>query len=808
MSRKVPIQPYEKPMTYKKYKRKNSLSPGAAVLFLVAIWYVLIGKDVLPQMVNNMQGVASKEVQEEKFYYEFPCSEANFARIIALTLGGEEVPLDQLDNSENELWYEKYYSILEDLGIESLKKEEAFDVLNGSKLHNVLQELFGKNTLGKDLERKEQLYLYEVIEAYDAALQTQNKSISYESLTILATPADEMQLEAWKLATDKGKFSFEGLVLDPLKNQTLSVAVWQDHLLGVMEIENTSGIIKECKIVKVTENEVTFEVAGMTFSYEQNQVIMQNSVGTIGQIELAGGKITNFMPETKQEVDTLVSISENEITLEKAGSFSYGQVNVYDQTDIGCYTSLEALPYGVKVAYTTQDGKITSLQVIGQSLINAIRVVLTSEGSYEQEKVELVGAADYDMIYEDRATTLEAGTNWSSQSFEWQSESSTVRFVPRTDSLLTISSIVKGESAPGYKGTIEITRTEKGYVIVNEVDLEDYVAGVIPSEMPTSYGIEALKAQAVAARTYAASSLSSSKFITYSAHVDDTTSSQVYNKIAPNDIAYKAAGTTAGLVLKSEDNFISNKFFASSCGYTANFGEVWAGQNFPSDSPSYLISRQQYLGDKLVNNLQQEENFKSFIKMTAEDMDAFDEDSPWFRWQVTLSEEELEDLIIPALNKLSNRYSSLITYESKAGIKTESPIEDLGKIVSLEAKERGQGGNLMTLGIYAENGNVMVSTEYLIRSLFASNEKQGLSVTRSNDSTVSQMTLLPSAFFTIEQTKDAQGNLESITLLGGGNGHGVGLSQDGAKGMAERGYTYKEILSHYYPEAELVDVKS
>ena len=806
MSRKVPIQPYERPITYKKYKRKNSLSPAVAVILLVAIWYVLIGKDILPQMVQNIQSVSPNSMQEEKLYYEFPCSEANFARVIALTLGNEKEDTKQVNSSENELWYEKYYSTLEGLEVKSLKQEEAFNALSGSKLKEVLQELFGSSVLNKTLEKREQLYLYEVLEAYDAALQAQNKSITYEVLTILATPADEMQLEAWQLATDKGEFCFEGLVLDPLKNQTLNVAIWEDHLLGVMEIEDTSSIIKECKIEEVTEQTVTFNVAGMSFSYEQNQVLNQNHVGMIGQIKIKGNQVINFMTETEQEVDTLVSISENEITLEKAGSFSYDHINVYDQTDVGCYTSLEALPYGVKVAYTTESGKITSLQVIGQSLENSIRVVLTNEGSYEQSQVKLVGDVDYDMIYENRASTLEAGTTWSSESFEWKSESSTVRFVPRSDSLLTISSMIKGESMPSYKGIIEVTKTEKGYVIVNEVDLEDYVAGVIPSEMPTSYGIEALKAQAVAARTYAASSLSSNKFIAYGAHVDDTTSSQVYNRIAPNDIAYEAASKTAGLVLKSGDHFISNKFFATSCGYTANFGEVWAGQNFPSDSPSYLISRQQYLGSKLVSNLQEEENFKSFIQMTAEDMDAFDEDSPWFRWQVTLSREELENLMIPALNQLSSRYSSLITYESKAGAKLDSPIEDLGKIVSLEAKERGQGGNLMTLAIYAENGNVVVSTEYLIRSLFASNEKQGLSVTRSNETTVNQMTLLPSAFFTIEETKDAQGNLESITLLGGGNGHGVGLSQDGAKGMAEHGYTYKEILNHYYPEAELVDV--
>lgn len=802
MPKKVPIQPYERPIHYEKYKRKESLSPVTIVFLLVAIWYVLIGKDILPKAIKNLKMDNTQEVMQQKTYYEFTCSEANFARMVGLILGEE---IEDTEEEAESLWYEKYYRVLEELGVKSLKKEEAFTPLSGKKLQQVVEELFDNSQLDPKLGNKEQLDLYEVVEAFSKVLEGQSQSITYETLTILATPSDELQLEPWQLASDKGKFYFEGLVVDPIKNQTLQVAVWNDYLLGVMEIKETGSVLKGCKIVSIEEEKISFEIAGQSFTYELGQELPISSVGEVGEIKIEEGKVTAFNKEVSQQVDTLVSITKDSILLEKAGSFAYDEVSVYDQTDVGTYTSLESLPYGVHVAYTVSENKITSLEVIGQSLGNAIRVVLTSSGNYVQKEVTLVGRSDYDLIYEGKASTLAKGTVWNSETFDWK-EDKVVRIVPRTDSVLTLNSLVKGQEAPSYKGILEIKKTDEGYILVNEVDLENYVAGVIPSEMPTSYEIEALKAQAVAARTYAAASLSSSKYMAYGAHVDDTTASQVYNTIPANETSYKAARETAGLVLKSEGKLISNKFFAASCGYTANYGEVWAGQNYPGNSPSYLVARQQYLGDQLVDDLQNEEDFKSFIELTAEDVDAFDETSPWFRWQVQLSKEELEGLIMPALKKIGNSQPNLVSYESKAGKKLEAAPSDLGEISKLKVEKRGEGGNLMVLGIYCEKGNVKVSTEYLIRSLFASNSQQGLTVIRSNQSKVEQMSLLPSAFFTIEEKQDDSGNLQSVTLIGGGNGHGVGLSQDGANGMAKRGYTFKEILSHYYKSCELVAI--
>ena len=792
MLKKTPITPYKRISNHLVKGRRN-LTPIMAVILLVAIWYLLIGKGLLSRIGMPLE---HQEEGVRKVYDEFTCSEANLARIIGITLGEEQ----EEGEEEDSLWYEKYYRQLEGLGVD-LKNENAFNVLSSDQLEKVLNHL---SSTPIHIEAQNKLPLYKVLEYYDQVLRERNQTLMYETLTILATPTTCQDLGAWEVATSKGKLKFEGLVLDPLKDQTIQVAYWKDELLGVISIESNKSRLADCKIVEVKDKEAIFEMAGMTFQYK-NDLLKEEDVGKTGYLTVEQGKIEAFEAKGGQKVDTLVSISGNEIVLEKAGALVYNGISIDDQTGKNQYKTINDLSYGLKVAYTQQGGQITRLQIVGESAQNEIRVLLSNnQGDYFQEKVRCQLNGDYDMVYDGKASTLESGAIWESNHFEWQDGCQAVRFIPRdSKNSIQFASLGKEEKEYGYFGMIEITKKEKGYLIVNEMDLEEYVVNVLPSEMPSSYGMEALKAQAVAVRTYGKMSMKQGKFLAYGAHVDDTTASQVYHHIQPDENVKKAVKSTEGLVLKSGGELISNKFFAASCGYTANFGEVWAGASFPSQTPSYLVSRQQYMGDQMVPNVQSEENFKRFIELSADDIDAFDEESPWFRWQTRLSSEEVKGLMIPALKKLSALYPKQITYQSKAGIAQEQGVEDIGDIIHLEVEERGQGGNIMALKIVGEKADVMVSTEYLIRGLFASNKIQNLQVERSNGTKVDELTLLPSAFFTIEEEMDGSGHMKQITLIGGGNGHGVGLSQDGAKGMAKRGYSYDQILKHYYKDCEI-----
>ena len=103
--------------------------------------------------------------------------------------------------------------------------------------------------------------------------------------------------------------------------------------------------------------------------------------------------------------------------------------------------------------------------------------------------------------------------------------------------------------------------------------------------MPIRFGLEALKVQAVAARSYAVRAIQSSGFRFYGAHLDDSTSSQVYNNISVQEIATHAVEATSGIIAFYGNEIVDTRFFSTSCGYTANIHEVWSNQEneFPSE---------------------------------------------------------------------------------------------------------------------------------------------------------------------------------------------------------------------------------
>ena len=200
-----------------------------------------------------------------------------------------------------------------------------------------------------------------------------------------------------------------------------------------------------------------------------------------------------------------------------------------------------------------------------------------------------------------------------------------------------------------------------------------------------------------------------------------------------------------------------------------------------------------------------EQDFASFIKRNADEIDAFDEASPWFRWQVQLDQKQLENLLIPAINTLVQKNSPYITFEDQEGNVVETKENRITSITKLEVRQRGEGGNMMRLAVKGEQYTAIIETEYAIRKLFASNDQEKLVVTRQDESVQEGMSLLPSAFFTIE-AQEKNGALTEVTLYGGGMGHGVGLSQDGAKQLAALGNDYKAILSHYFRKSNVVNI--
>ena len=136
---------------------------------------------------------------------------------------------------------------------------------------------------------------------------------------------------------------------------------------------------------------------------------------------------------------------------------------------------------------------------------------------------------------------------------------------------------------------------------------------------------------------------------------------------------------------------------------------------------------------------------------------------------------------------------NILLYDS-SGNPTDT-VSGLGKLLSMQIKARGNGGAVLDLVLTYENGTAEVLSEYNIRKVLGCLVED----VHLLDGTTQKMAILPSACFTFSYDETTG----TYTIYGGGYGHGVGMSQNGAEGMAELGYSYKDILNFFFKDIEI-----
>ncbi len=327
--------------------------------------------------------------------------------------------------------------------------------------------------------------------------------------------------------------------------------------------------------------------------------------------------------------------------------------------------------------------------------------------------------------------------------------------------MLTISSqnapvyLGEGEKPCGdiaYPGTIEIHKTDQGLMVVNQVSLEEYLTRVLPSEMPQSYGLEALKAQAVCARSYVYVQARETNYPQVNASIDDSTAFQVYNRKMQNDLSNQAVAETTHLVLMKDDRLVEALYYSTSCGYTMS------GEIFHKDA-SYLAPV--YVGDSAPDL-----SFDTYI--TAGDEHAYENQEKYFRWKVTLNPEAYKD--------------------------------SYGTLKSMKCLKRNPGGDIEKLQVKFEKEKKTIEEELEIRKFLGPMMNQ----VSFNDQTTERVN--PAAAVLYSSAFVCQKEGESFVLYGGGFGHGAGMSQNGAKALAAHGMTFDQILSFFYKEVTLQDI--
>ena len=359
----------------------------------------------------------------------------------------------------------------------------------------------------------------------------------------------------------------------------------------------------------------------------------------------------------------------------------------------------------------------------------------------------------------------------------------------------SVTSLKRSQGTPAYRGTLEIRRTEEGLICINELVLEEYLYSVVPSEMPSSYPAEALKAQAVSARTYAYQHMIKSSLMQYGAHVDDSTSYQVYNNILEAQSAIQAVRDTKGEIAMIGNDVAGTYFYSTSCGFGTDIS-VWHSDSKENTEHLHAkeIAKEQTISPQ---DMMDEETFRAYI--TRKNDQDFESEEGWYRWSY-VTELDMERLE----NNLKNRYevypNQILTKKEDGNFASE-PLGELGEIKDIVVGKRLLGGIIDELDFIGTKSTVRVVSERNVRFVLAN---QSDHVTRQSGDESGVGTMIPSAFAVINANKDEEGIVTGYEVIGGGYGHGIGMSQNGAKDMAMSGYSYEEILQFFYEGIKLV----
>ncbi|NJM77619.1 MAG: SpoIID/LytB domain-containing protein [Acaryochloridaceae cyanobacterium RU_4_10] len=268
-----------------------------------------------------------------------------------------------------------------------------------------------------------------------------------------------------------------------------------------------------------------------------------------------------------------------------------------------------------------------------------------------------------------------------------------------------------------YRGHVRLLRGYGGLTVINDLNLEDYLASVIGKEMYPTWPMEALKAQAVASRSYALYRKQYPKYKLFD--VLSTTSSQVYAGLdAEANSTQEAVKATSRQILTHQGKVIEAVFHSSSGGHTENSEDVWM------KPVSYLRG-----------------------------VPDFDQSAPVYQWTLNLTADRLR-----------------------------KRITGIGDIISMSPVKASATGRIQTIKVQGSKGDRLMKGKEIRAAL-------GLKST---------LFAAQPQFSPVAATPGTKTKPSGFLINGRGSGHGLGMSQWGAHGLASQGKTYREILAHYF----------
>lgn len=562
-------------------------------------------------------------------------------------------------------------------------------------------------------------------------------------------------------------------------------------------------------IMETGENHLKVFEEGFEKVYECEEGVMipEEAREQVADIVLSDEKVAQVQVKSHKINGKVLAVDSEGIELEGVGKYALTErVKGYRLYDTLTMCTGQDLLIGYDFAdFVLEDGKICAILMVKEEVMEYIRVLIKS-GDYKamlHDNLTITSDTDYTICYDSGGQTVEelhqAGEVCEiDENSQWLNEGR-IRIVP---SVLTgkviLQNVSRNQGIPAYRGTIEVMNTGKGLAVINEVLLEEYLYSVVPSEMPASYPAEALNAQAVCARTYAYKHMLHAGLPKYGAHVDDSTGYQVYNNIAEQEAATTAVKETYGQILFWEegDAPADTYYYSTSCGVGSD-ADVWSVES--GGSPAYLTSHLINRTEMAKMDLTREEDFARFI--CSKNVDDYEVSESWYRWQYEKESIDSDTICQRLKECYQANPSGILTLQEDGTYKSED-VKAWNHILNLEITERGAGGVAKELLLTTDKETYLIFTEYNIRYILCDGETK---VFRQDGSQASAPTLLPSGFFLLETVKEKE-NVVGYYLTGGGYGHGVGMSQNGARNMAAEGRTAQQILAFFYQGCLLLNV--
>lgn len=335
-------------------------------------------------------------------------------------------------------------------------------------------------------------------------------------------------------------------------------------------INSKDIVYQDAYIFSCSNEKISFICDGEKIEYKGKP---ENEFTGVANIEIEDGKIKSIKSKPDIINGTLASFTNQNITFSSGESNELlnDQIPIYDVSgeEISEIDFGQLVLGGENIDLVMENGKVCAVLRKSNPDLSFVRVLLKQGDETVWPQVTLLSNEKLVINgHSDLGKSLDVGQYFTDNNISSMEISSSDNYI-----------LFNGKK---YEGDFIVTRFDNGFSVVNKIQLEEYVKYVLPSEMPIGFTKEALKAQAVCARTFACSQMKNATYAMYGANLDDSTSYQVYNASGRFDVTDAAVDETQGEVITCNGQLITCYYFSTSGGKTEDM-EVWG-----SDTPAFI----------------------------------------------------------------------------------------------------------------------------------------------------------------------------------------------------------------------------